>query len=97
VSHQLLDDPRNIVQANHEIVPVRPKAARVKTNERAACFTHADHVARRVLRYGLRIEEDVERHANVSADLSQQDRRNITSCVHRNRGPSTIGVAELFV
>lgn len=45
----------------------------------------------------LGIEEDVGRYANVSADLPQQDRGNIASCVHRDRGPSTVSVPELLV
>jgi hypothetical protein len=48
VLHQLLGDPRHVIEPNDEIGPKRPKARSSKTLERSACFAHAHHPSRSV-------------------------------------------------
>jgi hypothetical protein len=43
------------------------------------------------------LEKIVYREANIPSDLAKQDRGNVSAGVERNRRPSTIGMAKLFM
>lgn len=61
------------------------------------CFAQVWATRPTLVRWQLRAQELNQRQTDVAGNLSQQERRDISASVKRNRGGTPIRMSELFV